>query len=347
MYYKRIAFVFIAVSVFSLFSGCKGRFKTPSDSENSTQRSLVLKLSHVFSKDTPMDKAACMAAENIKARTNGAIEIQVSTNGTLPHAKDGIEQCVRGADFISLYDPSVMADWVPDYLALMGPFLVETREEFRELCESKLVEELNKKAEEQGIKVLALPFNFGFRNIASGKLKIMSPEDLKGLKFRVPSAELFIKTFSALGASTITTPSSEVYNAIQTGLADANETSISDMTQMQMQEVLKYISLTRHFIGTSSAVMSKKVFDGLTPEQQQIIIEEFKKAAEVCSADYEEKEAEAEKIMKDAGITILEVDRTPFIEKSKVIYSQKTFPNLSPDIYERLQAELVAIRAKK
>lgn len=305
---------------------------------------LVLKLSHVFSKNTPMDRSVEIAAENIKTRTNGAIVIQISTNGTLPYGVDGIEQCVRGANFISLYDPSVMADWVPDYVALMGPFMVDNREEFRRLCESDTIKELNRKAEEQGIKVLALPFNFGFRHISTRRIKVQTPADLKGKKFRVPSSQIFIETFTALGTSTITTPSAEVYNAIQTGLADANESSIADLAQMQMQEVLKYISLTGHFIGTSSAVMSKKVFDSLTPEQQTIVLEEFRNAAEYCSEKYAENEIVARKKMADAGVEFIEVDKTPFIEATKAVYSAKIFPGMSDDIYDRLKAEIKEIR---
>lgn len=331
------------VLVISMFTGCTSEPATepgPSTQDPVSSEPLVLQLSHVFSKGTPMDTSVVTAAENIKSRTNGAIEIQISTNGTLPNGVDGFEQCVRGANFINLYDPSAMADWVPDYLALMGPFLVDNREEFKQLCESDLVEEMNKKAEEKGLKVLALPFNFGSRHIASGKIKVESPEDLKGAKFRVPGSQIFIETFQALGANTITTPSSEVYNAIQTGLADANESSIADLAQMQMQEVVKNISLTGHFIGTSSAVMSSKVFDSLTPEQQTIIIEEFRNAAEVCSQEYADLEIVARQKFEDAGVEFITVDKEPFKEMTKVVYSQEIFPNLSPDIYEKLQAEL-------
>ncbi len=311
------------------------------------EKPLVLKLGHVFSVDTPMDKAAKMAAQKVEERTNGAIKIEVSASGALPSGADGIEQCIRGANYISLYDISAMADWVPDYVALCGPFLVDTREEFRQLCESDLVAEMNKKAEEQGVKVLAIPFNFGFRNIGTRKMKVDSIDDLKGINFRVPGVQLYIETFNALGCNSITTPSSEVYNAIQTGLADGHETSLSDMAKMQMQEVLKYITMTKHFIGLSSAVMSNEVFNSLSEEQQNILVEEFKNAAEWCSAEYEKGDAEALEMFKAAGVEIVEIDTTAFKEATKAIYSQDVFPTLSPDIYERLQAELTKIRAGK
>lgn len=345
----------VCVLIISLFTGCASKpapgqstpTSEPAAKGPSSSQPLVLQLSHVFSKGTPMDTSVVTAAENIKKRTDGAIEIQISSNGTLPNGVDGFEQVVRGANFINLYDPSAMADWVPDYIALMGPFLVDNREEFKKLTESDLVKEMNKKAEEKGLKVLALPFNFGSRHIASGKIKVESPADLKGVKFRVPGSQVFIKTFQALGANTITTPSSEVYNAIQTGLADANESSIPDLAKMQMQEVVKYITLTGHFIGTSSAVMSNDVFNTLTPEQQTIILEEFQNAAEVCSQEYAEQEVVARKVFEDAGVQFIEVDKTPFKEMTKVIYSKEIFPNMSPDIYEKLQAELTKIRANK
>ncbi len=302
---------------------------------------LVLKLSHVFSVDTPMDNSAKLAATNIEERTGGAIIIEVSGNGTLPYGTDAIEQCARGADFISLYDPAVMADWVPDYLALMGPFLVSTRDEFVELCNSDVVAEMNAAAEEQGLKVLSLPFNFGFRNIASGKIEVSTVADLEGAKFRVPGSQIFIETFNALGANSITTPSSEVYNAIQTGLADAHETSLSDMAQMQMQEVISSVTMTNHFIGTSSAVMSNDVFMTMSEEQQTIVLEEFANAAEVCSAEYEVRDVEARAQFEELGIKFIEPTEealAEFREKTAVVYSPDIFPGMTADIYDQLRA---------
>lgn len=324
--------------------------ESSSANESSTaptpEKPLVLKLSHVFSTPTPMHTSVVRASENIKKRTNGAIDIQVFAGGTLPYGVDGVEQCVRGANFINLYDPSVLADWVPDYMVMGGPFLVNTREEFKQLCESDFALELEKQAEAKGIKVLALPFNFGFRQIASAKIKVEGLDDLKNIKMRIPSSQLWVKTFEALGCSTIVTPSSDVYNAIQTGVADANESSISDLANMQMQEVLKYISISNHFIGTSSAVMSNEVFNSLTPEQQAIMIEEFKAAADVCSEEFAQADIKAVETMKNAGVEIIEIDTADMKEATKKVYSQETFPELSSDVYERLQKTLEDIRAK-
>lgn len=360
---RKLSLLLASMLLISSLVGCSSSSNndasTPSSSSSSSETSeaseastaptaenpLVIKLSHVFSTPTPMHTSLAGAAEKIKERTNGAIDIQVFAGGTLPYGVDGVEQVVRGSNFINVYDPSVLADWVPDYMAIGGPFLVETREEFKALCESDFALELEKKAEEQGIKVLALPFNFGFRQIASGKIKVEGLEDLKNIKMRIPSSQLWVKTFEALGASTIVTPSSEVYNAIQTGVADANESSISDLANMQMQEVLKYISISNHFIGTSSAVMSNDVFNSLSKEQQDIMLEEFKAAADVCSEEFAEADIKAVEVMKEAGVEIVEIDTTDMKEATKVVYSQETFPDLSADVYERIQAELEKIRA--
>ena len=355
---KRLSLLLVVMLLISILAGCSPASnvteEAPAPSEEPSESStaptsenpLVFKLSHVFSTPTPMHTSLVTASENIKKRTNGAIDIEVFAGGTLPYGVDGVEQVVRGSNFISVYDPSVLADWVPDFMAIGGPFLVSTRDEFKQLCESDLALELSKQAEDQGIKVLALPFNFGMRQIASGKIKVDSLDDLKNIKMRIPSSQLWVKTFEALGCNTIVTPSSEVYNAIQTGVADANESSISDLANMQMQEVLKYITITNHFIGTSSAVMSNEVFNSLSPEQQDIMLEEFKAAADVCSEEFEQAGIIALDVMKDAGVEIIEgIDITPFKEATKVVYSQETFPDMSPDIYERIQEELEKIRS--
>ncbi len=84
---------------------------------------LVLRLSHVFHPDEQLTKSMDWVAERILKRTNGAIEIRTFPQGQIAVYKDGLEQVVRGADFISVEDPSYVGDYVPDFVALVGPML--------------------------------------------------------------------------------------------------------------------------------------------------------------------------------------------------------------------------------
>lgn len=124
---------------------------------------LVLKkMSHVFAPNEQLTKSLDMVVKNISDRTNGAIEVQHYPQSQLAVYKDGVEQVARGADFISVEDPSYLGDYVPDFNALVGPMLYKTFDEYEYMIQTDLVKGMLKELEEEHrIKVLALDYIFG------------------------------------------------------------------------------------------------------------------------------------------------------------------------------------------
>lgn len=104
--------------------------------ESADDYKLVLKLSHVFSPDEQLYKSMEMVAERIYDKTDGAIEIQCYGQGQLATYKDGLEQVANGANFISVEDPSYLADYVPDFKALVGPMLYDTYDEYVQMLQT-------------------------------------------------------------------------------------------------------------------------------------------------------------------------------------------------------------------
>lgn len=217
----------------------------------------VIKVSHVFQTNEPTHIYISQAADRINERLKGQVELQVYPNGELPSYKDAIEQVLRGSDFISVVDPSYIGDYVPDFTALVGPMLYSTIEEYTNVTSSDFVKELEKKAEEKGIKVLSLDYTFGFRQIVTNKV-IKTPEDLKGVKLRVPASKLWIDTFNALGANPVAMPWSETVSALQQKVIDGTETTYSFMSNSKLYELRKNVALTNHFIGTGGVYISTK-----------------------------------------------------------------------------------------
>lgn len=319
----------------------KGEEKT----EQASGGKKVLKLSHNFLSTQPLHKALVDVAKNIEERTNGEIVIEIYENAQIANGVDGAEQCVRGADLINVYDASCMGDWVPDYNALVGPFLFDTQDEYVEFCKGDWAQSLNAKAEEQGIKVLALDYCFGFRHIGTTKKTIETLDDMKGFKIRVPKSTVWVETFKALGASPTAMGWSEIYNGLQTNMIEGMESSLSDIYDNQLWEVLDQITLTGHFLGTAAVMMSADVFNSLTPEQQQIVQEEFAKGAVVNNELFVKADEEARKAMEEHGIVFHEIDPEPFKEASKAYY--ENMPGLTEGVYDAIMADLEKIRAGK
>ena len=297
----------------------------------------VIKVSHVFQTSEPTHIYIQQAADRINERLKGQIEFQVYPNGELPSYKDAIEQVLRGSDFVSVVDPSYIGDYVPDFTALVGPMLYNSYEDYTKVTSSDFVKELEKKAEEKGIKVLSLDFIFGFRNIVTDKV-IKEPSDLEGVKIRVPASKLWIDTFNALGANPVAMPWSETVSALQQKVIDGTETTFSFMSNSKLYELRKNVALSNHFLGTGGVYISTKVWDSFTDEQRKVIQEEITQAAKDNIAKmYELDEQYKEDIIK-SGMILNEVDTEAFREKTKKVFDE--YPGFSEGIYQKIQDEI-------
>lgn len=323
----RILFIFLLAL---LFVNC-GKNK------EKKQEVRVIKVSHVFQTSEPTHIYIQQAADRINERLKGQIEIQVYPNGELPSYKDAIEQVLRGSDFISVVDPSYIGDYVPDFTALVGPMLYNSYEDYTKVTSSDFVKELEKKAEEKGIKVLSLDFIFGFRHIVTDKV-IKEPSDLAGVKIRVPASKLWIDTFNALGANPVAMPWSETVSALQQKVIDGTETTFSFMSNSKLYELRKNVALSNHFLGTGGVYISTKVWDSFTEEQRKVIQEEISQAAKDNIAKmYELDEQYKEDIIKN-GMILNEVDVEAFKEKTKKVFDE--YPGFSEGIYQKIQDEI-------
>ena len=297
----------------------------------------VIKVSHVFQTSEPTHIYIQQAADRINERLKGQIEFQVYPNGELPSYKDAIEQVLRGSDFVSVVDPSYIGDYVPDFTALVGPMLYNSYEDYTKVTSSDFVKELEKKAEEKGIKVLSLDFIFGFRNIVTDKV-IKEPSDLEGVKIRVPASKLWIDTFNALGANPVAMPWSETVSALQQKVIDGTETTFSFMSNSKLYELRKNVALSNHFLGTGGVYISTKVWDSFTDEQRKVIQEEITQAAKDNIAKmYELDEQYKEDIIKN-GMILNEVNTEAFKEKTKKVFDE--YPGFSEGIYQKIQDEI-------
>ena len=300
---------------------------------------LVLKLSHVFAPEEQLTKTMDSICNNIKERTNGAIEIQHFPQGQLATYKDGVEQVVRGAEFISVEDPSYLGDYVPDFNILAGPMLVNSFDEYEYLLESDEVKEMFQAAEEKGIKILSLDYIFGFRSMMTNKV-ITTPEDMKGLKIRTPGSQLYVDTLNHMGATATPLAFSETISAVQQGVVDGLEGTIDAYATNGSAEVAKNMALTKHLLGVCGAYISVDVWNKIPAEYQEIIQEEFTKGAEEMVKNISEGEAATrEKLEKEMGITFNEVDSEAFAKTVEPIYAN--MKDVTPGRYERFK-EIIA-----
>jgi len=299
---------------------------------------LVLRMSHVFAPNEQLTKSLQIVADNIRARTNGAIDIQHYPQSQLAVYKEGVEQVARGADFISVEDPSYIGDYVPNFNALVGPMLYNTFEEYQYLIQTDLVKGWVKELEEKSrIKVLALDFIFGFRNLKTNKV-IVTPADLRGLKIRVPNSKLFIDTLNAMGAVATPIGFAETLSAVQQGVVDGLEGTMDAYGTNGSAEVAKNMAMTQHFLGTCGAYINVDLFNSLPLKYQIIIQEEFTKGAAHMNSEITNNYESTKARLESEGHKFNEVDVDAFAKTVEKVYTE--MQGVTPGIYGILKAEL-------
>ena len=189
----------------------------------------------------------------------------------------------------------------------------------------------------EGIKLLAMDWYFGERDIISKK-PINSPDDMKGLKIRVPSNTMWTATMEALGAAPTTIQWSEVYSALDQGVVDAAEAPLATIYSSKLQEAAKYISTTGHFTGIIGLQMSQKVWDSMTEEQQTALTECIEEEGKIYSENVLGSEQEYREKLEAEGVTFIDVDRAPFQELCQSVYTK--FPEWSDGLLETVQAAM-------
>jgi len=320
------ALAFVAV-------GCGG--KTDSASGGKVKAEYVIKIGTVQADNEPINVYAKKLADSVKQRTNGKVEIQVFPNSSLGNNKETFEQALAGAPVVGSADPSYMQDYVPDFGVLNGPYIVDKPEDFNKVLKSDWFKGVSSDLEKKGLKVLAFNWYYGDRHIVSKK-EIRKPEDLKGVKFRIPPSQMWKETFSSLGATPTELQFSEVFTGLSSGVIDAAEAPLSSIYGLKFYENAKVISMTNHFRAITGMVIGKKYFDSLPADIQKILLEEFEKFGAEESKFAIEQDTEWKKKLEASGAKfVTDVNIAAFKEASKVTYTK--FNNWTPGLYEKIQ----------
>lgn len=220
-----------------------------------------------------------------------------------------------GAVDLAVISGGVVSSVVPALGVFDIPFM------FRDVAHAKAVVQgpvgaaLGAKFADKGLTLLALGKQ-GFRNITNSKRPIRTPDDIKGLKIRVISNEIYPMTFKALGAEVIPMDFPLVYAALKDGRLDGQENPVPTIANSRFYEVQKYLTLSGHFFAPIGFVANRAMFEALDPADQAALITAAKAAAEgTWQAQLDAPKLEQ---LRNGGMEIVEkIDRQPFLDALK------------------------------
>lgn len=261
-------------------------------------------------------------AKRVNEALKGKVEIKVFHSSQLGTDEEMLKGIKVGV--LEMFQPSTIMSTVdPKYGVFEMPYLFKDRVHVKRVAEDPQVQEaLFGPLPEKGLRLLGVWEN-GFRVITNNVRPIVKPEDLKGIKLRVPSGVWRVKMFRAYGANPTPLAYSEVFAALQAGVMDGQENPFAQISGGKFYEVQKYLSLSDHVYTPSYAVISERFWKTLPADVQQVLA---KTAVEV--GDFGRKEGARmdkelmEKMQK--SLKINEVDKDAFVKASKAVYEEFT-----------------------
>jgi len=228
-----------------------------------------MKFAHFADEGHPGHLAAKMFVEAVEKRTNGQVKVQIFPNNALGAPPEQAEQVKMGVTDMGLPTQGQFDKWIKTFGAVMLPFAYDDYDHVHRALDGPAFDWFKQLAEKEGF-ILLSNWEYGFRNLTNSKRPINTPDDVKGLKIRVPPEMQMRAAFQAMGAVTATIAFPEVYMALSQGVADGEENPISVIYFMKFYEVQKHLAITRHIYNNMIHTISAKTWAKLTPEQKTI-----------------------------------------------------------------------------
>ena len=274
-------------------------------------------LGHVGDPGSLFDESAQHFAELANERLPDGYEVVVYGSSQLGGDQELLQKLRLGTVHFAL--PSTVMSSVADEFGVFEmPYLVTDRDHMKRIEEEIFWPTMAPLAEAQGFKLLAVWEN-GFRHITNSARPIEKPEDLQGLKLRVPQGVWRVRMFELYGAAPSPMALSEVFVALQTGVMDGQENPLAQIASQRFQEVQDYLSMTGH-VYTPAYVAAGRAFDQLPEDVQEILTEAARESQDFVYERAAELDRDLVAVIEEAGTTVNEVDKQAFIDASQEVY---------------------------
>ncbi|WP_367716174.1 DctP family TRAP transporter solute-binding subunit [Nitratireductor sp. GISD-1A_MAKvit] len=281
----------------------------------------TLKVGHVFAADHPWQIALEGLSKDVAEATGGEVVIQVYPSSQLGGDREVAEGLQLGTVEMGLFGTGALQVLDKRLIIEELPYAWPTREKAYAAVDGELGDALAEILAAKNINTLSW-WESGYRHITNSARPIETPEDLKGIKLRVPEAELRLDTFRELGALPTPMAFSEVFTSLQQKVVDGQENPLATIYASKFYEVQDNLALSGHIWGSAILTISSKAWDKLTDEQKTILREKAEiwkeKEREMIRASDEEVLAKLEA----EGMKITRPDPAAFQEMVQPVWDK-------------------------
>jgi tripartite ATP-independent transporter DctP family solute receptor len=278
-------------------------------------------------------------AELVGQRTNNRIRIRMFHSAQLGQQDEAIQQLRLGAIDVANFNITPLNNLVPETQVLTLPFIFRDVPHSHRVVDGAVGEAIAREIEAKLNMVVVSWFDAGARSVYTRNRAIRTPEDMRGLKIRVQTSDLFIDLMRALGANPVPLPFGELYTALQTGVVDGAENNWPSFESQRHYEHARFYSTTEHSNVPEIVVVNKQRWDRLSAADKEIVRTAAREASALQRRLWAEREKQSRDRVIAAGVTVTDIqDRTPFSRLMEPIYAKYAgTPNLKA-LVEQIRA---------
>ncbi len=277
----------------------------------------------------------------VEEKTKGEIIVQIYGSNLLGNDQEALEAIKLNSVQMNLPAPSVMGNMVKEFNLLELPFIFPDEATANRVVDGAWGTALLGKLDKAGFVGLGFG-NFGFRHVTNSIRPITQLDDFKGLKLRTLQSRAHLDAFRALGSNPTPMPFSELFSALQLGTVDGQENPYTNIYSQRIYEVQKHISDSGHVYSWVVFVVGKKFFNGLTPEQQNIMREATQVAVDQMRKAVTTQDQESLKAMIDKGLIFTPIPSETKAAMRKAVQAvvEEHANKISTEMYQALQQEI-------
>ena len=297
----------------------------------------VLKLAHGLDPTHPVHKGMEFMAQRLAEKSKGQLTIDIYPSGQLGSEQQCVELLQIGSLAITKVSAAVMESFTPKFKVLGLPYIFRSSEHSFKVFDGEIGKELLLGTEEYWIRGLCF-YDAGFRSFYTINKPINTPDDLTGLKIRVMKSQSAMEMVRALGGSPTPISWGELYTALQSGVVDGAENNPPSLYTSHHYEVCKEYSLDEHTCVPDVLIISTKVWNSLTEQEQKWLQEASDESVPVQREFWKESVEESLRIVQEEGVTIHHPDKSLFADKVQDLLEKYRQDKVIGDLVRRISA---------
>jgi tripartite ATP-independent transporter DctP family solute receptor len=308
----------------------------------------LIRFGYGLNEQSNQGRAVKVFAEAVEKASGGKMKVRAIGAAALGPDTQMQQALIGGAQEMMVGSTATLVGITKEMALWDTPFLVNSGKEADALLDGPVGQKVIAKLPEKGLVGLVYWEN-GFRNLTNSKRPVTKVEDLDGIKLRVMQNNVFLESFKTLGANAVPLPFSELFSALETKTVDGQENPFNTILSSKFYEVQKYLSVTNHVYSPWIVLVSKKWWDGLSKDEQKVLMDAAKASRDFERKDTREEAGKALAELKTKGmqINVLSPAESARMRDKLTRVNASIAANVGMDLWNETQAELARIRTRK